>query len=170
MDVWLAVASRREVRNYVDRPVPADAERRILEAGRVAGSSQNRQTRRFIVVADPERKAQLADVVYASSNVRGAALVIAIVAWGRGPTAFDVGRAATNMMLVAWEDGIGSCPNGIADPERAARLLDLGEDERVVNVLTFGYPARTVEPGRRTALEWIDRADRKPFDDVVQRL
>src|SRR5436190_16889768 len=129
MVVWLAVASKRGVRNYVDRPVPADAERRLLEAGRVAGSSRNQQARRFIVVADPERKMQLADLVYAGPNVRGAALVIAIVAWGRGPTAYDVGRAAQNMMLVAWEDGVGSCPNGIADPEQAASVLELGGDE-----------------------------------------
>jgi hypothetical protein len=42
-------------------------------------------------------------------NARGAALVVAIVASGRGPTAFDVGRAAQNMMLAAWEEGVGSC-------------------------------------------------------------
>jgi nitroreductase len=170
MDVWLAVASKREVRNYADRPVPDDVEHRILEAGRVAGSSRNTQGRRFIVVADPARREQLAEAVYASGNVRGAALVVAIVAWGRGPSAFDVGRAAQNMMLVAWEDAVGSCPNGIATPDQAARILELGEEERAVIVITFGYPARPLDPSRRSAEEWIARADRKPFDQVVQRL
>jgi nitroreductase len=112
----------------------------------------------------------MAGAVYASSNVRGAALVVAIVAWGRGPTAFDVGRAAQNMMLVAWEDGVGSCPNGIASPDQAAQVLGLGEDERVVTVLTFGYPARARDPHRHTPEEWVARADRRPFDEVVQRL
>jgi nitroreductase len=170
MDVWLAVASKREVRDYALRPVPGEVEQRILEAGRVAGSSRNTQSRRLIVVADPNRREQLADAVYASGNVRGAALVIAIVAWGRGPTAFDVGRAAQNMMLTAWEVGVGSCPNGIADPDRAARVLGLGDEERVVIVLTFGYPARARDPQRRSAEEWIARADRKPVEEVVQRL
>jgi nitroreductase len=170
MDVWLAVASKREVRQYASRPVPDDVERRILEAGRIAGSSRNTQPRRFIVVADPGRREQLADAVYAPGNVRGAALVVAIVAWGRGPLAFDVGRAAQNMMLAGWEDGVGSCPNGIANPDRAAQALALGEDERVLIVLTFGYPLRERDPARRSPAEWVAAADRKPFDEVVQRL
>ena len=42
---------------------------------------------------------------------------------GKGPTGFDAGRAAQNMMLAAWGDGIGSCPNGIANPEALAAVL-----------------------------------------------
>jgi nitroreductase len=170
MDVWLAVASKREVRDYDGRPIPGDVEQRILEAGRVAGSSRNTQNRRFIVVANPERREQLADVVYAPGNVRGAALAVAIAAWGRGPSAFDVGRAAQNMMLAAWDDGVGSCPNGIADSDLAAEVLELTGDERAVIVLTFGYPARASDPTRRSPTEWITRADRKPFHEVVRRL
>jgi nitroreductase len=170
VDVWLAVTSKREVRQYASRPIPDDVERRILEAGRVAGSSRNSQSRRLIIVADPARREQLADAVYAPDNVRGATLVVAIVAWGRGPVAFDVGRAAQNMMLVGWEDGVGSCPNGIAKPDQVARLLELREDERAAIVLTFGYPARLIDPTRRPATEWLERADRKPFDEIVQRL
>ena len=170
MDVSLAVASKREVRDYSGQSVPGDVERRILEAGRVAGSSRNAQQRRFIVVDDPAKRDQLADLVYASGNVRGAVLVVAIVAWGRGPIAFDVGRAAQNMMLVAWANGVGSCPNGIANADQAARLLGLVDDERAVTVLTFGYPARPHDPERRSAQEWIARADRKPFDEIVRRV
>jgi nitroreductase len=170
MDVWLAVASKREVRDYASRPLADDVEQRILEAGRMAGSSRNTQSRRFIVLADPGRREQLANAVYAPSNVRGAALVVAIVTWGRGPVAFDVGRAAQNMMLVAWEDGVGSCPNGIGDPDLAARVLELSGEERVAIVLTFGYPARVLDPARRSATEWLARAKRKPFDEIVQRL
>lgn len=170
MDVWLAVASKREVRDYAARRVPDVAERRILEAGRVAGSSQNRQSRRFVVVDDPDRRKRLADAVYVPGNVRGAALVVAIVAWGRGPTAFDVGRAAQNMMLTAWEDGIGSCPNGIADADQAAGALGLSDEERAVTVITFGYPVRPRDPQRRSPEEWIARAGRKPFDEVARRL
>jgi nitroreductase len=43
VDTWLAVASRREVRRYADRPLPDDVVRRILDAGRLAGSAKNRQ-------------------------------------------------------------------------------------------------------------------------------
>ena len=170
MDTFLAVASRREVRDYAGRPIPVDAVQRILEAGRISGSSRNRQPWRFIVVESPSLRERLADAIYAPANVRGAALVVVIANQGRGPTAFDAGRAAQNMMLTAWNDHVGSCPNGMPDPDAVAELFDLEEDERPTIVLTFGYPARTRDPQRHEAIEWLERADRKPFDEVVERL
>jgi nitroreductase len=170
VDTFLAVASKREVRDYAGRPIPADAAQRILEAGRIAGSSQNRQPWRLLVVESPSLRERLAEAVYVPANVRSAALVIVISLKGKGPTSFDAGRAAQNMMLTAWNDQIGSCPNGMPEPEAVARLLELEEGERPAVVLTFGYPARTRDPQRRTAIEWIERADRKPFDEVVQTL
>ncbi len=109
MDALLAVASRREVRQYTDRPVPDAAVRRILEAGRIDGSSRNRQPWRFVVVADLGVRERFAEAVFVAGNVRGAALVVAVAVCGGGPVAFDAGRAAQNMMLVAWSEGIGSC-------------------------------------------------------------
>jgi nitroreductase len=170
MDTFLSVASKREVREYAGRPVPADAEQRILEAGRISGSSRNTQPWRFLVVESPSLRERLAEAVYRPANVRSAALVVVIALHGRGPTGFDAGRAAQNMMLTAWNDHIGSCPNGMPEPEAVAALLDLEDGKRPMTVLTFGYPVRTRDPERRTATEWLERADRKPFDDVVQRL
>ena len=167
MDVYLAIVSKREVRAYADRPLPDDALRRLLEAGRLAGSSRNRQARRFVVLRDGAL-ARAAEAVYSPENVRGAALAVAIVIRGKGPTGFDAGRAAQNMMLAAWGDGIGSCPNGIADPEALAAVLGHADDEQVATVLSFGYPARPADPASRTPDEWIERADRLAFDDVVE--
>ncbi len=168
MDVYLAVASKREVREYDARRLEPAAERRILEAGRVAGSSKNRQARRFVVVRDDGVRDEVASCVYAGDNVRGAALVVAIVIGAKGPTAFDAGRAAQNMMLAAWNDGIGSCPNGVADAELMRAVVGHQPDEDVASVLTFGYPARSRHPERRSPEEWIERADRRPFDEIVQ--
>jgi len=170
MDTFLAVASRREVRDYAGRPIPADAAQRILDAGRISGSSQNRQPWRFLIIESPSLRERLAEAVYVPGNVRGAAMTVVIAVRGRGPIAFDAGRAAQNMMLTAWNERIGSCPNGLSDPDAAAALLDLEEGERPTVVLTFGYPARSREPEGRTAIEWLERADRKPFDDVVTHL
>ena len=72
------------------------------------------------------------------------------------------------MMLAAWNDGIGSCPNGIADAAALAAVLGHGDEEQVATVLGFGYPARPVDPESRTPEEWIERADRLPFDEVVE--
>ncbi len=54
MDAYLAVASKRDQREYAERPVPTDAVRRILDAGRIAGSAKNRQPWRFLVQPSAE--------------------------------------------------------------------------------------------------------------------
>jgi nitroreductase len=165
VDAYLAIVSKREVRTYADRPLPAEVERRILEAGRISGSSQNRQARRFVVLS--RRKDDAARCVFRPSNVSTAALAVAIVIGGRGPAGLDAGRAAQNMMLAAWYDGVGSCPNGIADADELGRLLGLEDPERVANIVSFGYPVREADPGRRSVDDWIAAADRKPFDEIV---
>jgi nitroreductase len=168
VDTYLAIVSKREVREYDAKPLPDDAVRRILDAGRVAGSSRNRQARRFVVLRDRSVVEGAAEGVYNPENLLGAALVVAVVIRGKGPIAFDAGRAAQNMMLAAWNEGIGSTPNGVADADLLRDALGIGGDEQVAIVLSFGYPARPVDPERRSASEWIERADRLPFDDVVE--
>jgi nitroreductase len=165
VDAYLAIVSKREVRDYADRPLPEDVVRHILDAGYVAGSSQNRQNRRFVVL--DRTRAEAAQCVYVPANVVTAALAVAIVIGAKGPTAFDAGRAAQNMMLAAWNDGVGSCPNGIDNAEELARLLGLEESERVAIILSFGYPTREADPARRGAEAWVAAADRKPFADIV---
>jgi nitroreductase len=165
MDTYLAFASKRDERRYADRPVPEDVLERILDAGRLSGSARNRQPWRFLVVQSPERREQIAEAVYAPGNIRGAALVVAVV--GKG---FDLGRCAQNMMLAAWNEGVVSCPNGIKEREAAAQALDLSEEDELGIVLSFGYPARPRDPSSRSAEEWSARANRKPLSDFVTRL
>jgi nitroreductase len=164
MDAFLAIVSRREARAYDGTPIADDAKRRILEAGRLAGSSRNRQQRRFVVLRDREAVSR---VVWSPENVLGAALVVAIVVSGKGPLALDAGRAAQNMLLAAHNEGIGSCPNGISDADTAAALVGLDEGEQVATILSFGSPSRPRDPESRSADEWIARADRLPFEEVV---
>ena len=166
MDTFLAIASKRDTRGYAERPIPDEVVQRILDAGRVAGSARNKQPWRFLVIDSAERRGQLAEAVYAPDNVHGARLVVAI----QSSAAMDIGRCMQNMMLAAWNDGVASCPNGIADAERARTALGLGEDEPVATVLTFGYPARERDPESRSTDEWSARADRKPLDELVERI
>jgi nitroreductase len=170
MDVHLAVASKRDVRAYSGEPLPPGAERRILDAGRLAGSARNRQPCRLLV-AEGDVVARVAQAVYAPGNVLGASLAVALVVTpGGGLVDFDAGRAAQNMMLAAWADGVASCPNGIADPEAMSRALGLEPPERAVVVLSFGPPRVRRDPARRSAEEWSRRARRMELDAVVRRV
>ena len=162
MDPYLAIASKRDERVYADTPIPVEVRQRILDAGRLSGSSKNRQRWEFVVVSG-DKQADLAEAVYAPENVASAALVVAIVG---DAGAFDTGRCAQNLMLGAWGDGVVSCPNGIRDADAAAVIC--GGDVRAI--ISFGYPARPRDPGSRTAEEWSARANRRPLSELVREV
>ena len=168
MDTYLAVASKRDWRSYADRPVPEDVQGRILDAGRLSGSSQNKQPWTFVVVEAAEVKERLAETVYQQANVRTCAFAVAI-ATPAGKYPLDVGRAMQNMMLVAWNAGIASCPNGIQAIEGAIRALALPDGVVPVNIPSFGYPKRPLDPESRSAEEWSAEANRKPLGELVTR-
>jgi nitroreductase len=170
VETSLTIASRRETRRYDDRPIPPEVERAILDAGRLAGSAQNKQPWRFLVVESPAVRERLAQVVFEPGNVRGAQLVVAIAVAGKGPTSFDAGRAAQNMLLAASDLGVGGSPNGMPDRDAAGEILGVREGESPAIVLTFGYPARPRDPSERSVEEWSERANRRPLDELVERI
>ena len=169
MDVGLAVASKRDWRSYSDQPVAEDVQRRILDAGRLAGSAVNKQPWRFVIVESEDAKQRVSQVVYAEGNIQTCAFAVAIVTDGGG-SAIDVGRALQNMFLVAWNEGVVSCPNGIGDQQAAARELGLDEGWLPVNIPSFGYPKRPLDPASKSAEEWSAEANRKPLDELIRRI
>ena len=139
MDAYACILSKRDSRSYDGRPIADESLERILQAGRMAGSSKNTQPWRFVVLRDADRKAEIASCGQFAQHVPAAPLVIAIVL-APGGNAFDAGRTAQNMMLEAWDLGITSCPVAMHDRERAAKVLGVPEEHVVAMVITFGYP------------------------------
>lgn len=170
MDTVLAIASRRDERRTMPEPLSPELTRRVLDAGRLSGSSRNAQPWTFVVPTGRARIDALAPAVFVPENVLGAGLVVAVLVHGKGPVLFDAGRAAQSMLLAAWAEGLASCPNGIVDAELARTVLDAGEEETPVIVLSFGYPERPRNAELHTVEEWSARANRKPIDEVVRWL
>jgi nitroreductase len=154
MSTWEAVSTKRVIRRFSDRPVPADDLVRILNAGRRAASSKNLQRWHFIVCRDREHLAQLSEVGPWADHLAGAAVAVALVTPDPGAAdaplsvMFDLGMAASNMMLVAWEMGIGSCPATVYEHDLARNLLRYPDDHHCEYLLSFGYPADTAELSR----------------------
>ena len=142
MDTFLAIASRREVRDYEPRPLPPEVEERILDAGRLAGNSKNRQPWRFVVVP----RDLLADLRLRPENLRGAAFVVAIVVEGKGPISFDAGRAARTCCSPPGTRASAARPNAIADEPAARARSSSTTKSKIAIVLLFGYPAKTARP------------------------
>ena len=172
VETWLAIDSIRVVRRFQAR-VPDEAHlRRILNAGRRAGSSKNLQRWAFIVVRDQAHLHDLAAVGPFAGHLAGAPLAIALVtpdpARADAPLSimWDLGRAAQNMILAAWDLGIGSVPATVYDQELARRLLGYPDDQWCEFLISFGYPADQAaltapkRPGGRVTLGSIVHEER----------
>jgi nitroreductase len=168
VETYLAIASRRDERRTTLDRIPDDTARRILDAGRLSGSSRNSQPWTFVVV-EGDAVERVASAVYVPENVRSAGLVIAVVIGPRG-SSFDAGRAAQSMLLAAWNEGLSSSPNGIPDLNVARETLGCADNEIPVIVLTIGVPEKPRLPETRSAEEWSARANRKPLNEVVRTL
>ncbi len=158
------IRSKRDTRAYTERPVSEATLRRILQSGRMAGSAKATQPCRFIVLRDRQHREELAACSDSAMQVPKAAVAVAIVTLpGAGQwdppraTAFDAGRAAQNMMLAAWAEGITSCPVTMHRNQDTARVLALPPEHTVTWVIAFGYP----EAERR------DSRPRLPLDEYV---
>ena len=165
MDTWDAIRTRRNVRRFEDRPIPAEHLDRIVEAAALAPSSMNEQRWAFVVCVDRERLEALAGVGDYADHVAGAAAAIAFLTpraddgSERESIAFDLGQAVENAMLVAWELGIGSCHASVYDEPRIRTLLGYPSAMTCDLVVSFGYPEdpeALAPPGSRGGRKVLD--------------
>ena len=159
MNVLEAIRTKRAVRKYNGQPVPEETIRQILDAGRRAQSSQNRQPWTFIVLQDPDRLKKLAECGLFGTPIAGCAFSIALVTSVEWP--FDIGQAAAYLQLAAWELGVSSCLVWLGETEKAKELLEIPAEQHLEMAIAFGYAA---EPPTSKAKP----TGRKPFDEVVR--
>ena len=159
MDAYRAVVDKRDQRVFLPKPLPEESLRRILQAARMTGSSKNVEPNRLVVVRDRERLATLGSFGPYARFLAYAAAVVVIAQTQRHE--FDAGRCAQNMMIAAWNDGIGSCPAHLPEAE-VAKLLGIPDSLLVNRVIGFGY----IDPARAAAPKGVARK-RKPLEELV---
>ncbi len=167
METWKAIDSIRVVRDFSDKAISEEHLKRIVDAGRRAGSSKNLQRWAFVLVRDRDRLAELATAGQWAGHVANAAAAIALVtpdprADGQPLSVmWDLGRAAQNMVLTAWDLGIGSVPATIYEHDLVEKILAIPPDHHCEYILSFGYPedeSELKEPkrtGGRLSLEEV---------------
>ncbi len=165
MEVTEAIRTKRAVRKFQDKPLPEEAARAILNAGRRAQSSKNQQPWNFIAIQDKNTLQALSRLGEWAGHIAGAALCVAVITtdWKeKFQIMLDVGQAAAYMQLAAWDLGIGSCPASIYQPDKARQLLGFPQEMELHIALSFGYPLDSQE------LTAPPKAGgRKEFDETV---
>jgi nitroreductase len=149
MDVFEAIAARKSVRAFVDRPVGEDELTRVLDAACAAPSARNGQEWRFVVVRDRAMRERIAAEAARQPFIGGAAVLLACCAQtdgrlmrcGQPAYTIDVAIAVDHLTLAAAALGLGTCWIGSFDESLVKELLGIPAEVRVVQLMPIGYPA-----------------------------
>ncbi len=164
MDTYQTIISLRSIRQFErSRPISDQSLHRILQAGRMSGSSKNSQPWWFIVIKDQDTLNALSRCGDFAQHLAGATLAVAIVfdpQFYRGE--FDSGRAVQNMMLAAWADGIGSCIASMHREADAKGILGVPNELRLQHIISFGYPLPADQ-----STPAVKKRGRKPMEAIV---
>lgn len=166
MNLFDAIASRRSVRSYLDKPVEHEKIKSVFSAVRLAPSARNAQEWRFIIVSDPELRSRVAEAGGQPFLRQCPVIVVACaltdkrkMRCGEAAYPIDVAIAIDHLTLAAAAMGLGTCWVGSFDPDPVRTALSIPDDVPVVELLSLGYPA---DDGPATV-----NKDRLPLSEIV---
>jgi nitroreductase len=167
MDAIKAMRTLRVVRSYRPQPLTEEELRTLADVARKTGSSMNSQRWDFITIRDRGSLRRLSGTTKYARHLPGAGGAIALVVPAPRPdharsVLWDLGRAAQNITLAAWDMGIGSCPITVQDFDLAADVLGLPPDRQCQYIIALGWPADPEDLTRPPRA-----GGRKPLAEVV---
>ncbi|MFQ6122465.1 MAG: nitroreductase family protein [Dehalococcoidales bacterium] len=195
MNVYEAVTKRRSIREFKDIPVPYDVLEKCVNAARLAPSAANRQLCEHIIVDDEQLLPQVFDAVGSwfgvprpkegwPSGRRPKAYIITLVnkpleaelGGNVRETGYDVGMAAENMMLVALEQGIGSCTIASFKQSKLKQILNIPDKYEIALGLALGFPDESpvLEVATDSIKRWVDsqgvrHIPKRKLKDIIHR-
>lgn len=160
MGILDIIKGRRSVRDFKDKEIPNEAIEALIEAIRWAPSAGNLQSRKFYFILNKEIKKRLVAAALNQSFIAEAPLtVVACVdhsiafRYGeRGVKLYcieDVAASIENMLLTAYELGLGSVWVGAFIEDKVKDILKLPNNLRPIAIIPIGYPARIPKPPSR---------------------
>jgi len=163
---------RRSIRRFKNIAIPYEILEKCVNAARLAPSAANLQPLEYIIVDDEQLLPKIFDMLKWAKYIapagdpppghRPMGYIVVLVKEGVGYKNwenYDAGLAVENMILVALEEGIGSCCLGSIDINRLRELLNIPEGYIISLVLALGYPDESpvVEEFRESPKFWKDK-------------
>jgi len=149
LDVIDAIESRRSIRTYERKVIPADVMAQVLEAARLAPSANNLQDWNIVVVTDSETLEKLVPVSGGQRFVgECSAYLVGVAESGGTMSTVDLSIALDHVSLRAVELGLGTCWIGDFDPEGVARVLGIPDSHEIPICMTLGHPSSS-PPARK---------------------
>lgn len=161
LELMEAIKGRRSVRKYKPDLVSDDKVNAVLEAATWAPKASERWG--FIVVKDAEARKSLARAAKGSEHVGEAPVNIVICSNLKGAKMRDKelysiqesAAAAQNMMLKAYEEGLGTCLVAEFREAMVIKALGIPRGIRPLAIISLGYPDEKPIPPERKSLDRI---------------
>lgn len=195
MDIYQAVTKRRSIRRFKDITVAYDILERCVNAARLAPAAVNRQLCEYIVVDGEQLLPQVFDTITTwagEMRPKGGpppghqpkAYIITLInssleaelGGTRRVTIYDVGMAVENMILVALEQGIGTCPILSFKQSELRQLLNIPDNYEIALVLALGYSDESpvIEVTSGSVKYWVDsegvrHVPKRELKDIIHR-
>lgn len=167
METLDCIKTRASVRNFRPDDIPQDDLDTILEAATAASTAGNIQEWKFVVVRKQETKEKLVESSFQQILIKKAPVVVVVCsdlreigdAHGeRGSSLYsvqDAANATQNMILAAWDMGIGSCWVGSFNEKDVQDALVLPGHVRPLAIIPLGYPASEPRKPKRKPLKEV---------------
>lgn len=168
--VYRIVTERRTIRCFKQDKIPDEILKKLINAGRLAPSGFNFQPIEYIIVNNEalvnevfKNLTKWAGYITPKGNPKEGekptAYIIVLVAKDNKPTtANDVGAAIENILLTAWEEGIGACWMGLINIESLREIFKIPDDFLIDCVIALGYKGENpvVEEYKDSVKYWKD--------------
>jgi nitroreductase len=145
------INNRRSIRKYLNKKIPANIVKKLINAGMNAPSAYNSQPWIFILIKKIKTKQLLVDAKGGSQYITKAPLVIACCYdETKTPDKYhnieNVSLASQNILLAAHALGLGACYLGAFDPKNPKveklinKALKLPKKIHIICLISIGYP------------------------------
>lgn len=171
MEVRKAILERRSIRKFEEKDVPKETLQKLLEAGVWAPSAGNVQPWAFFCITNKERIHKIQTVSPGLLGKPGALICIcsdqkrAFERAGKGGhtlALFDCAMAAQNIMLMAFELGLGTCTVRSFNQAAVKELLEAPGHLQPELIISIGYPAEFPKPPvRRTEVIFWEHYEKR---------
>ncbi len=143
---------RRSIRKFLDVPVEFDMIMEVIDAACQAPSAGNIQGWRFVLIHDRETKEKIAECCFEQYWMNEAPYFIVVCSksdkykdfYGdRGEHIYshmDAAMAVQNLMLKAFELGLGTCFVGAFEEEKIQEIIAAPSEVRIEAIIPIGYP------------------------------
>jgi nitroreductase len=195
MEVFEAVTKRRSVRIFKEEAVDYSVLEKCVESARLSPTAMNSQLCEYFIADDKKLVSEILDSVALWGGVpkpaggwapekKPVAYIIVLInlelekerGCGRTNAFIDVGIALENMVLVALEQGVGTCIMTGIDKKKVEKIIGAPGKYEVAAMLALGYPDEEIvlEAADGSVKRWVDEqgvrhVPKRQLADILHR-